>query len=105
MANAQINLPVGKASLSALSSTDIAALQELVHTNIEKVTIISTYTLSEEEKAKILSYLGLKEKKGMLVENIVDESILGGIIVQMKRYYLDYSLQGTLQAISESLSL
>ncbi|MFA6005135.1 MAG: F0F1 ATP synthase subunit delta [Patescibacteria group bacterium] len=98
MANSQINL-------TALSSLDIAALQELVRTNIEKVTIVSTYSLSSEEKDGIVSHLGLTSVKDMLVENIVDQSILGGIVIQMRRYYLDYSLKGTLQAISESLHL
>ena len=98
MANAQINL-------STLSSEQITELKELLEKKISKLVLTTTYVLSTTEKADILTRLGFLKNAELVVENIVDTNILGGIIVQCEGHYLDFSLRGTLQAISESLSL
>lgn len=98
MTNAQINL-------ADLSSDQITELKELLQKNFDKLTVTSTYALSQTEKGAIMQQLGLKKEQELLVTNIVDPSILGGIIVQCEGHYFDLSLRGALQAISESLLL
>lgn len=98
MANAQINL-------ATLSAEQIAELKGLLQKKIDKLTITSVYKLSDEERKGIVSQLGFSADPELVVENTVDENILGGVIVQCEGHYLDLSLRGTLQAISESLQL
>ncbi len=64
---------------------------------------ITVYELSEEEKDELTKSLNSITDKEVELENIIDESIIGGIIVKVGDRVYDYSVKGQLDDLKESL--
>ena len=63
-----------------------------VHNNIETVTLTTATPIDENTKSEILSYIKKKGKSDVELTEIVDQDILGGMIVKMGDKQLDASV-------------
>ena len=63
-----------------------------VHNNIESVTLTTAVPIDENTKSEILSYIKKKGKTDVELTEIIDEDILGGMIVKMGDKQLDASV-------------
>ncbi len=70
----------------------------------QKLLVTSTYKLDQEEEQEVLKGLGLESFEEVVLENVVDPDILGGLIIRFGPYFLDYSLKTKLREITESLN-
>jgi F0F1-type ATP synthase delta subunit len=78
------------------------AILKLAGSTTKQVEVTTTYSLSESEKDMLLTKLALP-KENYQISNVVDKSILGGIIIQYENLYIDYSIKARLKEIRESL--
>ena len=63
-----------------------------VHNNIETVTLTTAVPIDENTKSEILSYIKKNGKTDVELTEIIDEDILGGMIVKMGDKQLDASV-------------
>ena len=63
-----------------------------VHNNIETVTLTTASPIDENTKSEILSYIKKNGKSDVELTEIIDEDILGGMIVKMGDKQLDASV-------------
>ena len=63
-----------------------------VHNNIESVTLTTAVPIDENTKSEILSYIKKNGKTDVELTEIIDEDILGGMIVKMGDKQLDASV-------------
>lgn len=68
------------------------------------ITITSAYSLLPEEISAILEAMAIKKTDQLEIKNVVDKSILAGVIIKYDGYYIDLSLQHKLKEIVGSLS-
>jgi len=66
--------------------------------------IISPYRLSQAETEALIKGMEIGDPKKINFENIIDRSILAGVIIKYGDYYLDLSLKNKLQRIVDSLN-
>jgi F0F1-type ATP synthase delta subunit len=66
--------------------------------------IISPYRLSQAEAEAIIKGMKIDEPQKIKLENIIDRSILAGVIIKYEDYYLDMSLKNKLHRIDDSLN-
>jgi len=71
--------------------------------NRQRVTLISSSKLEDELKNKIIKTLEDKLQKSIVVDETVDESILGGIVIKIGDLMIDGSLVNDLQKLREKL--
>ncbi len=69
--------------------------------NQNKAVVITAYQLSNEELVKIKSMVPLL--KNLEVENVVDKTIIGGIIIQHRSSVIDLSLKSRLEKLRQSI--
>lgn len=72
---------------------------------IEKVTAITAVPMSDEITEKLIAKLEKDYGKKIKLENKVDKSIIGGIILRTENSQTDASLRTRLDAIKAQLSL
>ena len=72
--------------------------------NRTTATVISAVELTDEEKARLNEKLNAAGNKTVTIEWTVDESLLGGVIVEMDGKVLDGSLRHRLQEVKEVIS-
>ncbi|NMO94556.1 F0F1 ATP synthase subunit delta [Paenibacillus lemnae] len=65
-------------------------------------TVYSTYLLNEQEKQQVASEFGQLSHKKIRVNNVVDESLLGGLKVVIGDKLYDGSLAGKLERLEKS---
>jgi F0F1-type ATP synthase delta subunit len=68
------------------------------------LTVVTAYKLSSEELGLIMDKIGLKKSQSFVPVNVVDQSILGGVIIKFEGFYLDFSLKNKLKEIVDSLN-
>jgi len=68
------------------------------------ITITSANNLLPEEISAILEAMAIKKTDKIEIKNVVDKSVLAGVIVKYDGYYIDLSLQHKLKEIVGSLS-
>jgi len=74
-------------------------LKKLIEQEKNQVKVISTYPLSNDE----LSIIAKKFlKKPTEIENVVDPSILGGIVIQQGSRVIDLSIKSQLENIEKN---
>jgi F0F1-type ATP synthase delta subunit len=78
------------------------AILKLAGSGRKPVVVTTAYSLTEAEKDMLLEKLNLSNEEYQ-IDNVVDKKILGGMIVQYGSLYLDYSIEGRLKEIRESL--
>jgi F0F1-type ATP synthase delta subunit len=90
-------------NLGSVNPELVAALQKMLIPE-DQIFVTSVYPLSKEELSLIKKKLLGKDDPEALIENTVDPTILGGLIIKTDNYYFDYSLRGQLQAVSQKLN-
>jgi F0F1-type ATP synthase delta subunit len=68
------------------------------------LTVVTAYKLSSEELGLIMDKIGLKKSQSFVPVNVVDQNILGGVIIKYEGFYLDFSLKNKLKEIVDSLN-
>lgn len=69
-----------------------------------KLILISAYKLESANVDHIVSAMELSKNQNLVIENKVDKSILGGLIIKYQDYYLDLSIKSKLEDIVYNLS-
>lgn len=75
----------------------------LEKSGVAAAKIISAVPLTEQEKQTLIQRLQTGQKQTVTAEYEIDESILGGVIVQMDGRIIDGSLRRRLKEIKEGL--
>ncbi|MBI3619869.1 F0F1 ATP synthase subunit delta [Candidatus Roizmanbacteria bacterium] len=68
----------------------------------ERVTVVSSHKLTDEEISLLFKKVG-PEKKPREVEYVVDKSLLAGIVVKIGSKVMDFSLKGRLNNLQETM--
>ncbi len=71
---------------------------------IMKVKVRSAVELSEDQKKRLSEKLEKREKATVNIEYVVEESLLGGVVIEMDDKVIDGSLQNRLQQVKEVIS-
>jgi len=81
----------------------------LEKTNEDKGILIAHITsvekLNEEEINKLTTRLEELTKKKIEIKQIIDPSIIGGLVIRIKDRIVDYSIKGRLDALSKDLKI
>ncbi|MBO6046203.1 MAG: F0F1 ATP synthase subunit delta [Erysipelotrichaceae bacterium] len=70
---------------------------------IEEGIVYSAFELSEQQKADIEKAIGQKERKTIVLRNIIDPSIVGGVRVQISNRVYDGSVKKKVSMLKEEL--
>ena len=87
--------------------TEIAALYEKYRADAEGITeacVVSAFALSDKERDSIVKALGQRLKSKVTLKCEVDESLLGGAVVQAGDMVIDGSIRGKIDKLSVQLS-
>jgi ATP synthase F1 delta subunit len=74
-------------------------LKKLMEKDKSRIKVISVYPLSKEEISALVKEFS---KSSTEIENVVDPSILGGIIIQQGSKVIDLSIKNRLRNIEKS---
>lgn len=80
------------------------AYQLKLHRGIVPITLISAVELDKKTKEKILDKVQDSVKGKLEVTEIIDETIIGGFIVQMNNTQIDASIQSQLTNLKQRLT-
>lgn len=75
------------------------------HNNITEMTVVTSVPLKSEQKAKLVKKLEQKSGKTVKLNEKVDPSIIGGIILKMGNSQIDNSIKGRLEAVAKQLKI
>ncbi|MBS7344226.1 MAG: F0F1 ATP synthase subunit delta [Caryophanon sp.] len=88
--------------------TDVVAEFERLSADAQgfaKATVFSTRPLSDEERAEISTAFAKRVNKNSLaIDNVIDESLIGGIRVQIGNDIFDSSVKGKLDRLQKTLT-
>jgi len=73
-------------------------LKSLIEKEKNRIKIISVYSLSKEEIEKLTKFFS---KSSAEIENIIDPSIIGGMIIQQGSKIIDLSIKNRLKNIEK----
>lgn len=92
----------GDASLISLCSTEFSKCY-YKEKNILLVTAISAVELNEDQKQRIISKLEKKMNKSIILENIVDQTCIGGIRLTYHGNMIDSSIKNRFEKLQNDL--
>ena len=100
-----LKILVEKGRISSLKSIELT-FKELLNDkhNIIEGTVISAIALTEKQVKELEEKLSKKYNKNVTLENKVDESILGGVLVRLGNTQIDGSVKTRLNNIKDQLS-
>ncbi len=100
-----LKILVEKGRISSLKSIKLT-FKELLNDkhNIIEGTVISAIALTDEKVKELEEKLSKKYNKNVTLENKVDESILGGVLVRLGNTQIDGSVKTRLDNIKDQLS-
>ena len=75
------------------------------HNNITEMTVITSIPLKPDLKARLIKKLEQKSGKTVKLNEKVDPSIIGGIILRMGNSQIDNSIKGRLDAVAQQLKI
>lgn len=81
----------------------VEKFQETLDEEELKGEVISAVPLTTEQMARLEEILAKKISKQVKMKNIVDKSIIGGLIIRYKDIIIDQSIQGRLAEIKEEI--
>lgn len=100
-----LKILVEKGRISSLKSIEITFKQLLNdRDNIIEGTVISAIPLTGEKVKELEEKLSKKYNKNVTLENKVDKSILGGVLIRLGNTQIDGSVKTRLDNIKEQLS-
>lgn len=73
------------------------------HQKIAHATLITAVEASEDTKSKVTSLLEKASKNTILLENIIDESLIGGFLIRYKDSLIDASVASKLKSLQKEL--
>ncbi len=73
------------------------------HKNIVKVVAKTAVPMEDDAKMKLVNVLGEKLEKKIELTNLVDKSIMGGVLLKIEDKLIDGSLKGQLESIGKVL--
>ena len=73
------------------------------HNNIEKATAITAVPMSEELKNRLVEKLQAVTGKKIILTNKVDESCIGGVVLEMNDVQYNDSIAGKLNSLKQQL--
>jgi len=85
---------------------NISELFELLKAEHEKtvnVQVTSAYEVSSEETQKLSNALHTKLQRDVSLTTLVDESLLGGVVIKAEDSVIDGSVRGKLRKLSQAL--
>ena len=100
-----LKILVEKGRISSLQSIELT-FKELLNEkhNILEGTVISAVALTAEKVKELEETLSKKYNKNITLENKVDKSILGGVLVRLGHIQIDGSVKTRLDNIKDQLS-
>ena len=100
-----LKILVEKGRISSLKSIELTFKQLLNDkNNIIEGTVISAIPMSDDKVKQLEENLSKKYNKNVTLENKVDETILGGVIVRLGNTQIDGSVKSRLDNIKDQLS-
>ncbi len=79
-------------------------LYVLEESNTLKASVISTIKLSDKKLEDIKERLAIRhEGKNIIISNVIDETLLGGIKIVINNETIDYSLKNSLNRLKNSI--
>lgn len=100
-----LKILVEKGRISSLKSIELTFKQLLNDkNNIIEGTVISAIPLTDKKVKELEEKLSKKYNKNVTLENKVDESILGGVLVRLGNTQIDGSVKTRLNNIKDQLS-
>lgn len=100
-----LKILVEKGRISSLKSIELTFRQLLNDkNNIMEGTVISAIPLTGEKVKELEEKLSKKYNKNVTLENKVDESILGGVLIRLGNTQIDGSVKTRLDNIKDQLS-
>lgn len=100
-----LKILVEKGRISSLKSIELTFKQLLNEkNNVIEGTVISAIPLTDEKVKELEKTLSKKYNKNVTLENEVDASILGGVLVRLGNTQIDGSVKTRLNNIKDQLS-
>ena len=100
-----LKILVEKGRISSLKSIELTFKQLLNdRDNIIEGTVISAIPLTDEKVKELEEKLSKKYNKNVTLENKVDKSILGGVLIRLGNIQIDGSVKTRLDNIKDQLS-
>ena len=100
-----LKILVEKGRISSLKSIELTFKQLLNEkNNVIEGTVISAIPLTDEKVKELEKTLSKKYNKNVTLENEVDESILGGVLLRLGNTQIDGSVKTRLNNIKDQLS-
>ncbi|MDK2802432.1 MAG: ATP synthase F1 subunit delta [Oscillospiraceae bacterium] len=75
----------------------------MTYTNTIEVDIITAIILSNDLEDKIVKKLSIMTKKNIVIQNIIDEKIIGGVIIRGENLYIDGSVKTSINDMKKYL--
>ena len=100
-----LKILVEKGRISSLKSIELT-FKELLNNknNIIEGTVISAVALTEKQVKELEEKLSKKYNKNVTLENKVDKTILGGVVIRVGNTQIDGSVKTRLDNIKDQLS-
>ncbi|MCF6465051.1 F0F1 ATP synthase subunit delta [Clostridium sp. Cult2] len=73
------------------------------HNNIIEVTAITAIDMNKKLKNKLVHVLSNKTNKTIILNNIVDRNVIGGVLLRVENKIIDGTIRGQLQSIEKTL--
>lgn len=86
---------------------DVSEQFELLKANHEKtmeVQVTSAFEVSDAEKNNLAAALARKLQREVNIETVVDESLIGGVIIKTEDTVIDDSVRGRLGKLTQALN-
>lgn len=72
--------------------------------NIKRISVFSAVELKEQAKQKIVEKMQTKLKKNIVTEWLVNEEIIGGLVIKIGDDVIDTSLKNKLENLSKNIT-
>ncbi len=82
---------------------DCAENELMFRDKVEKVEVISVLELNKKQLKELTEVLNNKLKKQVVIENVLDEEIGGGLKIRMGDTVLDLTVSGRIQRLKNNL--
>lgn len=73
------------------------------HENIVEVTAITSVEMDDEGKKKLAKALENKLNKTVKLKNVVDEDVIGGVLLKIENKIVDGTIKGQLEEIEKAM--
>ncbi len=79
--------------------------QYLIIKNIATVNLTSSVKLTDDVKSKVVADLGASLNKEIRLEEEIDETLIGGLVIRYEDKQLDLSVKSALRRVKENLAV